>query len=477
MENKDKIAVPSAKGTEKLISVSVNDYTQLSNKRAEEIKQNAFTPEDKVMEEMNKKYAVIHTKSTYILIEKDENNFVLDSRQSLIHLHENDYFEDLEGKRHNKAKFWLQHPNRRTYKNLVFDPTKPGDYDGNYNIFKGFAVSPQKGDCSLYWKHVFEVICSGNQEHYLYLRKWMASVIQKPDLLATAIVLRGLQGTGKSLFVQFFGDLFGIYFLTLNSLDQIVGRFNGHLQNAYLLFANEAIWGGNKKEIGSLKALITDPTIFIEAKCKDGYQIKNNRHLIICSNEDWAAPIDLDDRRFFCLNVSDKYKCDSTYFKELINQMENGGKSALLFDLQNEDLKDFNPNFMPANDSGFDMKLKSASSIEKYIYEALKGGGWNLASGDVVWEFGDKKCQDLYLNYKDWCKEENFKQESSSEFGRTLKKLIPSVNKDRPTIDGKRHWFYRFPSLDICRLEFQKFTKQTEKIWEEVQDNHETVQE
>ena len=448
------------------------DYTPSCEKRAEEIKQINLTPEEKVIEEMNQKYAVIHTKSTYILVEKDNNTFVLDSRASLIHLHENDFFQDSEDKPQNKAKFWLKHPNRRTYKNLVFDPTKPGHFDGNYNIFKGFAILPEKGDCSLYWKHVLEVVCSDNQEHYLYLRKWMACVIQKPSLLSTAIVLRGLQGTGKNLFAQFFGDLFGIHFLTLTSLDQIVGRFNSHLQNAYLLFANEAIWGGNKKEVGALKALITDPTIFIEAKGKDGYPIKNNRHLIICTNESWAAPIDLDDRRFFCLNVSDKHKGNLTYFKDLVHQMEHGGKKALLYDLLNEDLTDFNPNVMPANDSGFDIKMKSASSTERYIYEALKAGAWNLTNDSSFWEFGDISSQNIYTYYKNWCDDESFKKESSSEFGKSLKKLIASVKKYRPTVDNKRAWHYRFLSLEACRREFQQFTKQTEKIWEEdVQDN------
>jgi len=448
----------------------MQDYTTLCEKRAEEIEERTCAPEERVIRDMNSKYAVIHTKSTYILMEKEDNNFVLDSRRSLLNFHENDFFIDSEGKKQNKVKYWLLHRDRRTYKNLVFDPTRPGHYDGNYNIFKGFAVVPQKGDCSLFWKHTYEVICAGNQLHYEYLRKWMACVIQKPALLATAIVLRGLQGTGKNIFVDTFGELFGIHFLTLTNLDQVVGKFNSHLQTAYLVFANEAIWGGNKKEVGALKALITDKTIFIEAKGKDGYTIKNNRHLIICSNEDWAAPMDLDDRRFFCLNVDPKYKGNTIYFQELLKQMQLGGASALLYDLLNEDLSDFDPRFMPENDSGFDMKMRSASSAEQYIYEALKLGAWNLACGEHAWEFGTRSCKGLQKDYKDWCDEEGMKPINSSEFGKVLKKLFSSLKKGRPTLDGERCRCYLFPSLEKCREEFQQFTKQTERIWEDVQD-------
>ncbi len=471
MENNDKIAEPSAKGSDKLINAYTTDYIQLSDKSAEEILQKTLTPEEKVIEEMNKKYAIIHTNSTYVLIEKEENAFVLDSFNSLRNLHANDFFKDSEGKTKNKAAFWLKHANRRSYKNLIFDPIRPGHYEGNYNIFSGFAIKPQQGNCSLYWEHVKNIICNGNESYFSYVKKWMAAVIQKPNLLATALVLRGLQGTGKNKFVEYFGKIFGNYFLTINSLKHIVGRFNSHLQYAYLVLANEAIWGGDKREIGALKAIITDPWIFIEPKGKDGFQIKNCRHLIVCSNEDWAVPMDLDDRRFFVLDVSSKHKEDIQYFKALHNQMSNGGVEALLYDLLNEDLNNFDPRIMPLNDSGFDIKIKSSSSSERYIYEALKAGSWELSYGVPVGAFGDKACQTLQNHYRGWCDDEGLKKQCSAEFGKTLNKLIPSVKKVRPTIEGARIWTYCFLPLEKCRLEFQRFTKQTDKIWEDVQDD------
>jgi hypothetical protein len=389
------------------------DYNALCKARATEINKINQTLEEKVVEEMNEKYAIIHTNSYYILVEKEDNTFVLDSRTSLINFHENDFFENAEKKLQNKFRFWLKHPDRRTYKNLVFDPVRPGHYDGNYNIFSGFSLLPKKGDCSLYWKHVKEVVCDNNETHYQYIRKWMSFVIKKPDYLATAIVLRGLQGTGKNKFVEYFGQIFGKYFLTITSLDHIVGRFNSHLQNAYLVLANEAIWGGNKKEVGALKSIITDPTIFIEAKGKDGFQIKNCRHLIVCSNEDWAVPMDLDDRRFFVLDVSSKHKEDFSYFRDLETQMSNGGVEALLYDLQEENIENFDLRLMPQNDAGFDIKMKSASSSEQYIYEALKAGSWNVTAGVPIGCFEEKiSTQVLNSFYKGWCEDEELKKEN-----------------------------------------------------------------
>lgn len=452
-----------AQTNEKAREIPFSEYKALSEAQAEKLIELALTPEEKVLREFNRRYAIVRTSTTHVLLQRSETAFELDTRASFKNFHENDFFVNSEGKAKNKASFWLKHPQRRTFENIVFDPSRPGDYERNFNIFKGFAVTPQKGDCSLYWNHVKEVICSNHEESYHYVRKWMACVIQKPALLATALVLRGLQGTGKNKFVECFGKLFGPYFLTVTSLEHLTGKFNSHLKYAYLVHANEALWGGSRKEIGALKSFITDPTIIIEGKGKDALPIDNCRHLIVSSNEEWAVPMDLDDRRFFVLNISSHRKEDIAYFHALSAQMDQTGLSVLLFDLLHEDLSSFDPRRMPPNDCGFDIKMKTAGSSEKFLFAVLQEGRCTMAKSD---EWGPISCQALYDTYKTWCLHEGFRQEASSEFGKRLKKLL-SVEKNRRSVDGNREWWYMLPSLEECRKRFQSFTKQTAQIWEE----------
>lgn len=447
-------------------TIPLEEYQALSQAQAEKLLDMALTTEEKVLREFNKRYAIVRTSTTYILVQKSPTAFELDSRSSFKAFHENDFFINSQGKNQNKATFWLKHPQRRTFENIVFNPQKPGDYDDNYNIFKGFAIKPIQGCCDLYWQHILEVICSNNKEHYEYVRKWMACVVQKPTLLATALVLRGLQGTGKSKFAEYFGLLFGPYFLTVTNLEHITGKFNSHLKYAYLIYANEAIWGGSKKEVGALKALITDPTIIIEGKGKDAIQVENCRHLVVSSNEDWAVPMDLDDRRFFALNVSSHRKEDMTYFQKLDLQMRRGGLESLLHDLLCEDLATFDPRIMPSNDSGFDMKMKAASSVEKYLFEALKDGTFHLTFPQQYHDWGPLPSEQTYQLYKDWCLREGLKHEPSSEFGKRLKKLL-RAEKSRRTINGGREWWYEFATIDESRKSFEKFTKQSSHIWEQ----------
>lgn len=445
---------------------SREEYRILSEKQAEKLRSMSLTPEEMVLQEFNKRYAIVHTSTTHILFQKGTTHFELDSRRSFLCLHENDFFVNSEGKQVNKAYFWLKHPNRRTFKNIVFDPARPGDYDGNFNIFKGFAVEPMQGDCSLYWGHVDNVICCGNIEYCRYVRKWMACVIQKPNLLATALVLRGLQGTGKNKFVEYFGKIFDPYYVTVTTLDHVTGKFNNHLKYAYLIHANEATWGNTKKEVGAIKALITDPTIMIEGKGKDAVPVNNCRHLIVSSNEDWAVPMDLDDRRFFVLNISAHRKEDTRYFQELEHQMSQGGIEALLYDLLQEDLSDFDPRKMPPNDFGFDMKMRTASSVVKFIYDALGEGRFSMATCSKTKAWGSHPSKQVYHCYRDWCKQEGLRQETREEFGKWLKKIL-AVEKRRPTIKGAREWWYEFSSIEESRRAFEKFTKQSARIWEE----------
>ena len=57
---------------------------------------------------------------------------------------------------------------------VVFAPE--GCEPNQYNLWRGFAVKPKKGDCSLYLAHLRWTICRGNAEHFvIYSRGWRTS--------------------------------------------------------------------------------------------------------------------------------------------------------------------------------------------------------------------------------------------------------------------------------------------------------------
>ena len=83
------------------------------------------------------------------------------------------------------------------------------------------------------------------------------------------------------------------------------GHFNAHLQKAILVFADEAVWGGDREAESKLKEMITEPRGIIEMKHKDAQtQIRSCMRIILATNSDWAAKVSLSDRRYFVLEPS-----------------------------------------------------------------------------------------------------------------------------------------------------------------------------
>lgn len=431
--------------------------------------------EDTMISELNKIHAVVHVDHTYILTEKNNTfggqDFSLESRQSFIMYYEDETMVCFDGKERCKANIWLKNQKRRKYKGIIFDPRTTESMDGYYNIWKGFTKKPIQGNCQKYWSHVRDNICNGDEDAYQYLRKWLACIFQRPDEVHTALVLCGSQGVGKNSFVEPLGLLLGSHYAPLSSISELVSNFNYHLKNAVLIHANEALWGGNKKEIGTVKAMITEQKCLIEGKGKDRIVVNNFKHVILSSNEDWPVHLDPDDRRFFVLKVSEKYKEDHEYFKAIQEELHNGGYEALLYDLLHENIINFNPRKLPSNSNSFSIKMRSVESSYRYLYEVLREGGFSIGSSLEntlpVWQELTKDA--IYEDYIAWCKNSGEASVSKEQFCKVIKKLIISVEDTRPGGKSRLRCF-KFPPLRLTQEEFSKAFKQKP---EQIFDNYE----
>ena len=185
---------------------------------------------------------------------------------------------------------WLDNRNRRTYDRVVFNPS--GNVGNAYNLFSGFLVNPVKGNCNLFLQHVHQVICDGDDEHYAYLIMWLARCVQDPGgkRPGVAVVLRGAKGTGKGAFMKWLEHLFGQYYLHMSSSGELVGKFNNALATALMIFADEAVFAGDKSTEGRLKTLITESLLTFEKKGIDSQQMKSFLNILMASNSDYVVP-------------------------------------------------------------------------------------------------------------------------------------------------------------------------------------------
>ncbi len=242
------------------------------------------------------------------------------------------------------GRWWLEHPRRRQYEALVFRPGEPEELGNYLNMWRGFALDPVPGDWSLLRSHLNDIVADKDTKSALYILRWFAWAVQNPDKPAeVALVFRGGRGTGKGTLARAIKRIHGQHGLQVTSPMQLTGRFNAHLRDTCLLFADEAIAPGDRAAESVLKGLITEPELTIEGKGVNTIQARNHLHIIMASNDAWVIPAGIDERRFAVFETSTSRVGDAGYFKAVNDEMAAGGLAAMLHDLLAMDLGSWHP--------------------------------------------------------------------------------------------------------------------------------------
>jgi hypothetical protein len=274
------------------------------------------------------------------------------------------------------SRFWLTHPQRRQYlAGVVCDPSGKVATEQHYNLWRSFSVEAKAGNWILMRRHIQDVICCCDEASFAYVMGWLAFLVQHPEIPPeVALVLCGGKGSGKGILGRALVRLFGQHAMHISNARHLVGNFNNHLRDCIFLFADEAFFAGDKQHESVLKALISEPYLAVEAKYRDAVQMPNLLHILMCSNEVWVAPASHDERRFAILKISDARRGDRAYFKGIIDQMEAGGHAAMLHDLLEYDLSDFQIRDVPETAALMDNKAESLTGAAAWLHDVLQRG-------------------------------------------------------------------------------------------------------
>ncbi|WP_170447346.1 DUF5906 domain-containing protein [Ruegeria arenilitoris] len=370
-----------------------------------------------------------------------------------------------------KAKFWMQHPYAAHYHEVDFDPSLPPGHNGHvWNMWRGFAVEPIPGDWSKLKDHIFDNICRGNDEYFNWLMNWLALGVQQPALvIGTAPVLKGLPGTGKGVLANAYGQLWMPHFVSITKDDHVRGRFNQHMEGRRFVYVDEAMFGGDRKNAGVIKTMLTEPQIMIERKGVDPIWLKNHMIFMITSNERSVVPADIGDRRWQVFEVSDRKREDKAYFAAIAQQMNAGGYEAMLHELLERDISNGpDPRKTIRTPELFDQIIQAQGPVEKYIYQMLDTG--ILPQADAPGNGpGITTIAAMYSDMKRSHPSAQFVQETL--FGRDLGKIFSGIKKVQ---SGKfitgygshgepmvvRSMRYHFPLLRDCRVMFEDYIGQ-----------------
>jgi hypothetical protein len=363
---------------------------------------------------------------------------------------------------------WLRSGRRRQYEGIEFAPG--GGRPGYYNLWQGFSVEPRAGDCSKFLAHLRDNVAKHDEAIFNWVVGWFAQIVQEPtNKLGTSLALRGPQGAGKTKVGEVVGSLFSDHYALVADPRYITGNFNSHMKSLLLLHADEAFWAGDKRAEGRLKDLVTGSFFFLELKHIDPIPVANYLRLFVTGNQDWLVPAGFGERRFAVLDMGEEHVKDLPYFAAIDEEMNNGGREALLHYLLNFDLSRVNLRVIPKTTALLEQQIVSATPQQSWWLDTLRSG--KLPSGATK---EPNKCpkRKLFLCYVRHAERQGVRHKvSETAIGIFLKKYVGSKlvgdermqyhvynrNGDKET---RRDWAYRFPPLAECRTSFAKELQQ-----------------
>ena len=423
-----------------------------------------------IINKLNKLHAVINISGKCKVLNENNGKINFSSVTDFHQFYSNQYTTTISSQKKKKtiSKIWIEAPDRRQYDDIVFEPGK--EIPGCYNLWTGFAINPVKGDWSIFKNHIYNIIADSDNAVGDWIMAWIGRIIQSPggQRPGTSIVLRGKQGTGKGIFVNFIGEIFGRHYLQIAHSSQITGRFNSHLKDKLLVFVDEGFWAGDKRAEGVIKNIVTEPWIAIESKGMDVIRVRNHVNLIMASNSNWVIPASIEERRFFVLDINESRQQNQSYFKKIVDMMNNGGKEAMLYDFLHTDFSNINLHVFKQTQGLFEQKIHTMSPVQKYWFECIRTG--NLLQFDTdhktysVWgTINSTKQYDDYLIFSDSIKDKL--PLTPTQFGMAIKKMCPKRNMKKVRDGITLAWIRTFPTLQECRKSFEKEMK-TKIEWE-----------
>lgn len=355
---------------------------------------------------------------------------------------------------------FLVNPNTLTYDKVAFTPVTTPNTTLNYWVPP--SVVPSAGDCSVIGKFLLHVICNGDHKLVTYLVRFLSHMWQKPEEKpGIMIVLLGGQGTGKGTLFNLLQRIWSKTTLHISDVEHVTGGFNGAMERNYIVNMDEALFSGDRRSMDRLKSMITEPSITIEQKYQPRRTIRSIHRFFAASNHDHFGNIELDDRRFIFLRVSDKHQGDHDYFGRLYAAIDDPTQlGAFVHLLASTNVSNFNFRAKPDTGELLKQKLQSLTGFARYWYEVLCTGYTDFAQpsgGFEIWEDSRfvstghlSECYKQHLS-----KSKQYQTVQNTAISGGLKKWCPAAVSAREIDSGHQRRGYQLPNLNDARAAFQ----------------------
>lgn len=265
--------------------------------------------------------------------------------------------------------------------NSYSDKTTP-IYDPNWRQLPRWKVAEQ---------HIYKMFES--EEDAKLLIKWLAHNVQHPGKkILWACIVIGIPGDGKSSIARMMSSAMGHRNVKNIGLDEVKSSFTSWAEGACLGVIEELrVTGQNRHEVmDRLKPFITNKSVAIIKKGKDGVDKPNTQNYLCFSNHADALALDDSDRRWgvFSTKYQNREEVtsqnDSTYWETLYDAIDNGGSEIRSW-LLNVYLSDFNKNVPPATSQAKKRMIsESKHDVCSNLEELLVGTSYGYSENVII---------------------------------------------------------------------------------------------
>lgn len=279
-----------------------------------------------------------------------------------------------------------------------FDPSEK-DRNVKLNTWQGWPMKPKSGSCDKLLE-LIEYLCGkeeNSREVFQWLLCWLAYPLQNPGAkMASAVIMHGPQGTGKSTVFQTVAKIYGDYATVLNQRG-LEDKFNSDWSDSKLfILAEEVVTRAEMWHIkNELKELVTGEWIRINPKNIAAYRQRNQVNICYLSNENQPLPLDNDDRRHLVIYTPPALS--EAYYDDVNIELENGGIEAFYHYLVTLDISTFHPKKRPPMTVAKQKLIAlSAASEVRFINDWI--------TEELGYPVAPCLSADLYAAYLKYCK-------------------------------------------------------------------------
>ena len=322
-----------------------------------------------------------------------------------------------------------------------------------------------------HFKHIW---CRDDPVSFEYLLNWFAYLIQDPgNPRRTALIIRGLQGCGKSSPVEYIGrSIIGRQYFRNCNIERISARFNDDLAQKILILIDETHQSDMSQSAleAKLKDIITNDTVAIETKGLPIRYVRNAMHFIFGSNSELPIRIEPAERRYCVFDCAPIMADDrNAYFGALYGAIENDEASRHIFTFfATRDISHFNIEHIPNTEALIHCKIESMTPQMRFIYEIGCGNiePWTARSTPQIEptsaEDGapstlledSEYCvtsQELFDVFNAWCERNKILRTCRKmTFDQDISRIIGSA--ERAYINGTRQRAHKFTLAKIMRV-------------------------